>query len=284
MCQGDHADRSKCPSWSDWALSARLASGQCRSRAAVADLTSGHALSYSTLRDRTGRRWHPGPAPVAIDRSGPRSRISTSAVTVKVAKRSASGPDTAGASGPGLAPPPGAARSILQVRRAAYRPRTATAAAAADHQGSLSGRERRLGSGPTRQVLSLRPSLIRTPALADRHAMAARSEPACSAIASPMGSLTERPGWSTYLPSRWAGPDQAGTALPAACPNHVQIDSYTCIPPVGPLPGSGPAGGGVGRSWSDLVDDRWQDLLGRLEAAANEIEEIELPMERRPTP
>jgi hypothetical protein len=92
------------------------------------ELTSGHALSYSTLRDRTGRRWHPGPAPVAIDRSGPRSRISTSAVTVKVAKRSASGPDTAGASGPGLAPPPGAARSILQVRRAAYRPRTATAA------------------------------------------------------------------------------------------------------------------------------------------------------------
>jgi hypothetical protein len=69
-----------------------------------------------------------GPAPVVIDRSGPRSRISTSAVTVKVAKRSASGPDTAGASGPGLAPPPGAARSILQVRRAAYRPRTATAA------------------------------------------------------------------------------------------------------------------------------------------------------------
>ena len=128
MCQGDHADRSKCPSWSDWALSARLASGKCRSCAAVADLTSGHALSYSTLRDRTGRRWHPGPAPVAIDRSRPRSRTSTSAVTVKVAKRSASGPDTAGASGPGLAPPPGAARSILQVRRAAYRPRTATAA------------------------------------------------------------------------------------------------------------------------------------------------------------
>jgi hypothetical protein len=80
------------------------------------------------------RRWHPGPAPVAIDRSGPRSRISTSAVTVKVAKRSASGPDTAGASGPGLAPPPGAARSILQVRRAAYRPRTATAAADCDQR------------------------------------------------------------------------------------------------------------------------------------------------------
>ena len=122
---------------------------------------------------------------------------------------------------------PGAARSILQVRRAAYRPRTATAAAAADHQGSLSGRERRLGSGPTRQDLSLRPSWIRTLALADRHAMAARSKPACSAIASPKGSLTERPGWSTYLPSRWAGLDQAGTALPAARPNHVQIDSYT---------------------------------------------------------
>lgn len=226
MCQGDHADRSKCPSWSDWALSARLASGQCRSRAAVADLTSGHALSYSTLRDRTGRRWHPGPAPVAIDRSGPRSRISTSAVTVKVAKRSASGPDTAGASGPGLAPPPGAARSILQVRRAAYRPRTATAAGCRGPQGSLSGRERRLGSGPTRQDLSLRPSLIRTPALADRHAMAARSKPACSAIASPMGlSPNARVGVPT-CPAGGADPDQAGTAIPAACPNHVQIDSY----------------------------------------------------------
>ena len=221
-----------------------------------------------------------GPAPVVIDRSGPRSRISTSAVTVKVAKRSASGPDTAGASGPGLAPPPGAARSILQVRRAAYRPRTA-----ADHQGSLSGRERRLGSGPTRQDLNLRPSLIRTPALADRHAMAARSKPACSAIASPKGSLTERLGWSTHLPSRWGRPRPSRDGHTSGrSPYHVQIDSYACIPPVGPLPGSGPAGGGVGRSWSDLVDDRWQDLLGRLEAAANEIEEIELPMERRSTP
>lgn len=59
---------------------------------------------------------------------------------------------------------------------------------------------------------------------------------------------------------------------------------YSCTLPTGPLPGCWPAGGGVGRSWSDLVDDRWQDLLGRLEAAANEIEEIELPLERRPTP
>lgn len=148
----------------------------------------------------------PGPAPVAIDRSGPRSRISTSAVTVKVAKRSASGPDTAGASGPGLAPPPGAARSILQVRRAPTGRGRPPPRAAADHQGSLSGRERRLGSGTTRQDLSLRPSLIRTPALAGRHAMAARSKPACSAIASPKGSLTERLGWSTHLPSRWGRP------------------------------------------------------------------------------
>ncbi len=37
-------------------------------------------------------------------------------------------------------------------------------------------------------------------------------------------------------------------------------------------------------AWSDLVEDRWQDLLGRLEAAVDEIEEIELPVERRPTP
>jgi hypothetical protein len=110
--------------------------------------------------------------------------------------------------------------------------------------------------------------------------MSARSEPACWAIASPMGSLTERPRFKySTSPAGGAGPDQAGTAIPAACPNHVQIDSYTCTPPAGPFPGSG-----VGRSWSDLVDDRWQDLLGRLEAAANEIEEIELPVERRPTP
>jgi hypothetical protein len=114
-----------------------------------------HALSYSRLRDRTGRRWHPGPAPVAIDRSGPRSRISTSAVTVKVAKRSASGPDTAGASGPGLAPPPGAARSIRQFAGRPTGRGRPPPRAGADHQGLLSGRERRLGSGPTRQELSL---------------------------------------------------------------------------------------------------------------------------------
>ena len=115
--------------------------------------------------------------------------------------------------------------------------------------------------------------------------MAARSKPACSAIASPKGSLTERLGWSTHLPSRWGRPRPSRDGHTSGrSPHHVQIDSYACIPPAGPLPGSGPAGGGVGRSWSDLVDDRWQDLLGRLEAAANEIEEIELPLERRPTP
>jgi hypothetical protein len=198
--------------------SARLASGQCRSRAAVAELTSGHALSYSPLRelaadDIRDRRKYP------LTDQDLAAELSTSAVTVKVEKRSASGPDTAGASGPGLAPPPGAARSI-RFARAAHRPRVPPPRAAADHQG-----------------------------------------------------LVER-----------AGPERAGTALPAACPNRVQIDSYGCISPAGPLPGSGPAGGGVGRSWSDLVDDRWQDLRGRLEAAANEIEEIELPVERRPAP
>jgi hypothetical protein len=55
------------------------------------------------------------------------------------------------------------------------------------------------------------------------------------------------------------------------------------MPPAGPLPRGGPAGGGAGGAWSGLVDDRWQDLLGRLEAAVDEIEEIELPVERRPT-
>ena len=116
--------------------------------------------------------------------------------------------------------------------------------------------------------------------------MSARSEPACSAIASPMGSLTERSWlWFLYLPSAGgAGPDRAGTAIPAACPDHVQIDSNTCIPPPAHSPPQWADRRGVGRSWSDHVDDRGQDLRAGLEAAANEIEEIELPMERRPTP
>src|SRR4029453_14562092 len=62
------------------------------------------------------RRWHPGPAPVALTAQDLAGESSTSAVTVKVAKRSASGPDTAGASGSGLAPPPGAARFLLRAR------------------------------------------------------------------------------------------------------------------------------------------------------------------------
>jgi hypothetical protein len=52
--------------------------------------------------------------------------------------------------------------------------------------------------------------------------------------------------------------------------------------PAGPLPRGGPAG--AGWAWSGLVDGRWQDLLGRLEAAVDEIEEIGLPVERHPTP
>jgi hypothetical protein len=115
--------------------------------------------------------------------------------------------------------------------------------------------------------------------------MAARSKPACSAIASPKGVPHRTPGLEYPLAQQVGqAPTQPGRPYQRQVPHHVQIDSYACIPPVGPLPGSGPAGGGVGRSWSDLVDDRWQDLLGRLEAAANEIEEIELPLERRPTP
>jgi len=183
----------------------------------VAALASGQALSYSPHRELAAdgirdRRKYP------LTYQDLAAELSTSAVTVKVAKRSASGPDTAGASGPGLAPPPGAARSI-RFARAAHRPRVTPPRAAAVHQG-----------------------------------------------------LVER-----------AGPTEPGQPYQ----QHAQprLDRlYSCIPPAGPLPGSGPAGGGVGRSWSDLVDDRWQDLLGRLEAAANEIEEIELPLERRPTP
>lgn len=37
-----------------------------------------------------------------------------------------------------------------------------------------------------------------------------------------------------HLPCRWAGSDQAGTAIPAACPNHVQIDSTAAVASGGP--------------------------------------------------
>jgi hypothetical protein len=142
------------------------------------------------------------------------AELSTSAVTVKVQKRSASGPDTAGASGPGLAPPPGAAR--------------------------LSGSPGR----PTGRGCHRRGRLPTTKA-----------------------SLSGQ------------APTEPGQPYQQHDPTRSRSTHTTCIPPAGPLPGSG-----VGRSWSDLVDDRWQDLLGRLEAAANEIEEIELPVERHPTP
>jgi hypothetical protein len=67
-------------------------------------------------------------AEVAIDRPGPQSRIINECCNGDtVAKRSASGPDTAGTSGPGSAPPPGAARLSSKSIRAAYRSRTATA-------------------------------------------------------------------------------------------------------------------------------------------------------------
>lgn len=85
-----------------------------------------------------------------------------------------------------------------------------------------------------------------------------------------MGSFTERPGSSTPPVL------QVGRLRPSR-------DSHTSGMSQ-PRPDRLYSGSGVGRSWSDLVDDRWQDLLGRLEAAANEIEEIELPVERRPTP
>jgi hypothetical protein len=109
---------------------------------------------------RTGRRWHPGPAEVPIDRSGLAAELSTSAVTVKVEKRSASGPDTAGASGPGLAPPPGAARSI-RFARAAHRARVPPPRAAADHQGLVErAGPTELGQPYQRQVQTMSRSTI----------------------------------------------------------------------------------------------------------------------------
>jgi hypothetical protein len=155
--QGNHADGSNAR---HDPIDPFCASASVSTAAAVAELASGHPLSYSPLRelaadDIRDRRKYP-----LTDQDLP-AELSTSAVTVKVAKRSASGPDTAGASGPGLAPPPGAARSI-RFAQAAHRPRVPPQRAAANHQG-----------------------------------------------------LVER-----------AGPDRAGTAIPAACPNHVQIDSY----------------------------------------------------------
>src|SRR4029450_2735562 len=115
------------------------------------------------------------PADVALTDQDLAAESSTSAVTVQVVKRSTSGPDTAGASGSGLAPPPGAARSILQIRLGGLPAEDCHPRAAADHQ-----------------------------------------------------DLVER--------------SREGRAIPAACPNHVQIDSNICIPPVGPLRRSGPTG------------------------------------------
>ena len=203
-----------------------------------------------------------GPAEVPIDRSGPRSRIINSAVTVKVARRSPSRPYTAGASGSGLAPPPGAARSIRSAwaaSRGVPPPWTA-----ADHQGLVerSQEEARIW---THEAGS-----------------SARSEPACSAIVSPMGP-SRAPELKCFTCPAVGQARPSRDTLPAACPTT----SRSTLEPAYRRPAHSPQWAGrrgVGRSWSDLVDDRWQDLRGRLEAAANEIEEIELPMERRPTP
>ena len=75
-----------------------------------------------------------GTGPVALTDQALAAQSSTSAVTVQVAKRSTLGPDTAGASGSGLAPPPGAARSILQVRLGGLPAEDRHARTAAYHQ------------------------------------------------------------------------------------------------------------------------------------------------------
>lgn len=190
--------------------SARLASGQCRSGGGGTRIR--HALSYSPLRELAadgirGRRKYP------LTDQDLAAELSTSAVTVKVEKRSAS--------------------DLIPQARAA------------------------LGWPPRLGPLALSGSPGR-----------------------PTGRGCHRRG---RLPTTKASLSGQAPTEPGQPYQHVPTTSRsthtTCIPPAGPLPGSG-----VGRSWSDLVDDRWQDLLGRLEAAANEIEEIELPLERRSTP
>jgi hypothetical protein len=179
----------------------------------VAELASGHALSYSPLRelaadDIRDRRKYP------LTDQDLAAELSTSAVTVKVEKRSASGPDTARRERPWVGPPAWG-RSLYPVRPGGPPAKGATAGRLPTTRASLSGQP----------------------------------------------------------------PTEPGQPFRQHAPTTSRSTHTTCIPPAGPLPGSG-----VGRSWSDLVDDRWQDLLGRLEAAANEIEEIELPVERHPTP
>jgi hypothetical protein len=101
--QGDHADRSK----GHYGLIGsflriwHLASGQCRSRGGGTRIRP-RALLLPT--PRTGRRWHRDRRKYPLTYQDLAAESLTSAVTVKVTKRSPSGPDTAGASGPGLAP------------------------------------------------------------------------------------------------------------------------------------------------------------------------------------
>jgi hypothetical protein len=80
--QGHHGDRARCPSWSDWPLSA---SGHLVSAAAALRWPNSHPAMRSPTPQsatRTGRRWHPKPAPEVIDRSGSPAESSTSAVAV----------------------------------------------------------------------------------------------------------------------------------------------------------------------------------------------------------
>jgi hypothetical protein len=188
--QGDHGDRSKCPPCSRLGPFRTSGIGQCNSRAAVAN--SHPATRSPTPHSANWPRWHPGPAPVAIDRSGPRSRISTSAVTVQVAKRSARDliPQPRAALGwpPRLGPLalsglPGWPTGEDGHRRGRLRTKA-----------SLSGRERGLGSGPTRRELGL-------PTFVDQNTGACRSprnvRPVQAGLlghCQPDGVLTEHPG------------------------------------------------------------------------------------------
>ena len=84
--------------------------GQCRSGGSSGRVELGSRPIHHLTGRGHGRHGILDRRKYPLTYQDPAAESSTSAVTVKVAKRSPSAPDTASASGPGLAPPPGAAR------------------------------------------------------------------------------------------------------------------------------------------------------------------------------
>jgi hypothetical protein len=211
------------------------------------------------------RTWHLGPAEVPLTDQDLAAESSTSAVTVtgreaicigtcyRRRERPWVGPPAWGRS---LYPPGSTGRPTGRGQPPPW--------AAADHQGLVEQSREGwgLGSDPPGRELSLPTFVIRAPTLADRHAMSAPVRAGLLGHCQPDGSLTERPGCSTPPAQHlgtWAGPDRAWTAIPAACPNHVQIDSYNLHTAGRPTPPQW-----AGRRWrrAVLVRPRRRPLAG----------------------